>query len=86
MMGSAHFLINDHMELLLSVLEFWKDIRNSINIILHLNEAYWVGMLWDCFFEVINCEVSDKVGSTFKVINCDYVCLLIMQITIAPDF
>lgn len=39
MMGSAHFLINDHMELL-SVLEFWKDIRNPVSIIQHLSEAY----------------------------------------------
>lgn len=77
-MGSAHLLANDHMELL-SVLEFWKDIRNPINVILHLNKAYRVGTLYDSFFELINCEVSDKVGRIFRVINGGYLCLLIMQ-------
>lgn len=53
-------LANDDTELL-SDLEFWKDIKNPINVILHLNEAYRVGTLYGCLIELINGEVSDHV-------------------------
>lgn len=56
---------NDDTELL-SDLEFWKDIKNPINVILHLNEAYRVGTLYGCLIELINGEVSDHVWECFQ--------------------
>lgn len=58
-------LANDDTELL-SDLEFWKDIKNPINVILHLNEAYRVGTLYGCLIELINGEVSDHVWECFQ--------------------